>query len=106
MVDLIKSPLVPPEFEASTQDIALRTSDERSGFEVVRRVGSLPPTETSRRSLADPAEEMSFDSPASFISCRAGIRGVSPNKAPEPTPTAVTIRANARLAPAAVVAHL
>jgi hypothetical protein len=30
----------------------------------------------------------------------------SPNKAPEPTPMAVTIRADARLAPATVVAHL
>jgi hypothetical protein len=29
-----------------------------------------------------------------------------PNKAPEPTPTAVTISADAELAPAAVVAHL
>ena len=29
-----------------------------------------------------------------------------PNKAPEPTPTSVTDRANARSAPAAVVAHL
>jgi hypothetical protein len=29
-----------------------------------------------------------------------------PNKALEPTPTSVTIRADARLAPAAVVAHL
>jgi hypothetical protein len=31
---------------------------------------------------------------------------VAPNKAPEPTPTAVTPRACARVAPAAVVAHL
>jgi hypothetical protein len=30
----------------------------------------------------------------------------SPNKAPEPTGTSVTIRADARLAPAALVAHL
>ncbi len=29
-----------------------------------------------------------------------------PNKAPEPTPTSVTICADAQLAPAAVVAHL
>ena len=30
----------------------------------------------------------------------------SPNKAPEPTPPLVTIRADARLAPSGVVAHL
>jgi len=30
----------------------------------------------------------------------------APNQAPEPTPTAVTPRADARVAPAAVAAHL
>ena len=35
-----------------------------------------------------------------------GSEDKKPNQAPEPTTTAVTIRADARLAPAAVVAHL
>ena len=40
------------------------------------------------------------------LACELESVSAPPNKAPEPTPTAVTPRAGARVAPAAVVAHL
>ena len=43
---------------------------------------------------------------ASAARCSGPAISLAPNKAPEPTPTAVTCRADARPAPAVVVAHL
>ena len=40
------------------------------------------------------------------LSVSLGLFQLRPNQAPEPTRTAVTPRADARVAPAAVVAHL
>ncbi|HZP61143.1 MAG TPA: hypothetical protein VFB27_12535 [Opitutaceae bacterium] len=54
-------------------------------------------------SIDDPERMKFFDS---FKNCEEYDLRKEPNKAPEPTPTAVTPRADARVAPAARVAHL
>ena len=76
-----------------------------------RRLARFSP---SQRTLAarvrcireEESSVFAFHVPRGFSSQQLLRAKRSPNKAPEPTTTAVTIRAEPRLAPAAVVAHL